>query len=105
MAIKNTVSSDFDPRSSIVKSVFDCRLPGVIRYKLACTYSEYSNQSAHQSVSFPHEDTLNPWLPIERPSKTLTSPECLMGPPVNEFILLATVLRSVCSISCTQEPR
>ena len=28
-AIENTVSSDFDPRSSIVKSVFDCRLPGV----------------------------------------------------------------------------
>ena len=24
-----TLSSDFDPRSSIVKSVFDCRLPGV----------------------------------------------------------------------------
>ena len=33
MAIENTVSSDrksFDPRSSIVKSVFDCRLSGVI---------------------------------------------------------------------------
>ena len=30
MAIENTVSSDFDPRSSIVKSVFDCHLPGVI---------------------------------------------------------------------------
>ena len=29
MAIENTVSSDYDPRSSIVKSVFDCRLSGV----------------------------------------------------------------------------
>ena len=30
MAIENTASSDFDPRSSIVKSVFDCRLSGVV---------------------------------------------------------------------------
>ena len=30
MAIENTVSSNFDPRSSIVNSVFDCRLSGVI---------------------------------------------------------------------------
>ena len=30
MAIKNTVSSYFDPRSSIVKGVFDCRLSGVV---------------------------------------------------------------------------
>ena len=29
MAIENTVSSDFDPCSSIVKNVFDCRLSGV----------------------------------------------------------------------------
>ena len=29
MEIKNTVSIDFCPRSSIVDSVFDCRLPGV----------------------------------------------------------------------------
>ena len=29
MAIENTVSIDFDPRSSIVHNVFDCRLPGV----------------------------------------------------------------------------
>ena len=28
MAIKNTDSSDFDPRSSIVKNVFDCGLSG-----------------------------------------------------------------------------
>ena len=27
---RNTVSSDFDPRLSIVKSAFDCRLSGVI---------------------------------------------------------------------------
>ena len=31
MAIEITVLAIFDPRSSIVKSVFDCRLPGVIR--------------------------------------------------------------------------
>ena len=31
MAIKNTVSIDFDPRSSIV-DVFDCRLPGVKKW-------------------------------------------------------------------------
>ena len=30
MAIDNTVSSDFDPRSSNVESVFDCRIPGVL---------------------------------------------------------------------------
>ena len=30
MTIENTISSDFDPCLSIVKSVFDCRLPGVI---------------------------------------------------------------------------
>ena len=29
MAIENTVLSNFDPRSSIIKSVFDCRLSGV----------------------------------------------------------------------------
>ena len=29
MAIENTVSIDFDSHSSIVKSVFDCRLPSV----------------------------------------------------------------------------
>ena len=31
MTIENTVSSDFDPRSSIVKGVFDCNLSGVIQ--------------------------------------------------------------------------
>ena len=30
MAIENTISIDFNPRSSIVKCVFDCRLPGNI---------------------------------------------------------------------------
>ena len=30
MAIVNTVPSDFDPRSSIVKDVFDCHLSSVI---------------------------------------------------------------------------
>ena len=30
MAIENTVSSDFDPRSSIDKSVFDSRISGVM---------------------------------------------------------------------------
>ena len=32
MAIENTVSSDFYPCPSIVESVFDCRLSGVVRY-------------------------------------------------------------------------
>ena len=39
MAIENTVSVDFDPRSSIVKSVFDCRLSGVVN--LADTHLVY----------------------------------------------------------------
>ena len=30
MAIENTGPSDFYPRPSIVKSVFDCRLSGVV---------------------------------------------------------------------------
>ena len=34
MAIKNNVSIYFDPRLSIVKSVFDCRLSGVLWYRL-----------------------------------------------------------------------
>ena len=34
MAIQNTVSSDFCPRSSIVKIIFDCRLSGVYRFFL-----------------------------------------------------------------------
>ena len=44
-----------------------------LRYKLACAYSEDSNQSeqSDQSHSFPPEETLDPWLPIERISKTL----------------------------------
>ena len=33
MAIENNVSSDFYPRSSIVKSVSDCRLSGVVLLK------------------------------------------------------------------------
>ena len=34
MAIENTVYRIFDPRSSIVKSVYDCRLSGVTRASL-----------------------------------------------------------------------
>ena len=37
MPIENTVSSDFDSRSSIVKSVFDCHLPGVIKSAVLVT--------------------------------------------------------------------
>ena len=36
MAIENTVSSHFDPRLSIVKSIFDCRLSGVVMLFSAC---------------------------------------------------------------------
>ena len=43
MEIENTVSSIFDPRSSIVKSVFDCRLSGVV---LASCCSEGSGSDA-----------------------------------------------------------
>ena len=32
MAMENTVSSDFDLRLSIVKSIFDCSLPGVLTF-------------------------------------------------------------------------
>ena len=43
---------------------------------LACAYRVDSNQSAYlhrliRVVSFPPEDTLDPWLPIEGPSWTL----------------------------------
>ena len=31
---RNTVSSNFDPRSSIVESVFDCRISGVLNSML-----------------------------------------------------------------------
>ena len=40
MEIENTVSSDFDMRSSIVKIVFDCYLSGVI-LSSENIYSEY----------------------------------------------------------------
>ena len=42
MAIENTASSDFDPHSSIVKSVFDCRLPGVMKMWTITIYNSYS---------------------------------------------------------------
>ena len=41
MAIENTVSSDFDQRSSIVKSIFDCHLSDVLTKRItstSCTY-------------------------------------------------------------------
>ena len=41
---------------------------------LACRYSEDLNRFAHpHNLGFPPEETLDPWLPIERPSKTLIS--------------------------------
>ena len=46
MAIENTVSVDFDPRSSIVESVFDCRLPSV--YTLELTI--WGNSSVYQQT-------------------------------------------------------
>ena len=45
-------------------------------HKLACAYSEDSDQSVHPHsliivlVSFMSEENLDPWLPIEHPSKT-----------------------------------
>ena len=35
LAIVNTVSCDYYPRSSIVKSVFNCRLPGMFNLNIA----------------------------------------------------------------------
>ena len=35
LAIANTVSCDYYPRSSIVKSVFNCRLPGMFNINTA----------------------------------------------------------------------
>ena len=35
LAIVNTVSCDYYPRSSIVKSVFNCRLPGMFNLNTA----------------------------------------------------------------------
>ena len=58
MAIENTVSSDhksFDPRSSIIKSVFDCRLSGVIiKYNiwLQCECSGETEMLQFEKVNF-----------------------------------------------------
>ena len=49
LAIVNTVSCDYYPRSSIVKSVFNCRLPGMVNLNTAqalciarcCLFSNY----------------------------------------------------------------
>ena len=45
-----------------------------LRYKSACAYSKDSNQFAYLhnliSLGFPPEEMLDPWLPIESPSKT-----------------------------------
>ena len=42
MTIKNTVSSNFDPCQSIVKSVFDCRISSVIIISFKCESSSFS---------------------------------------------------------------
>ena len=41
MAIENSISNDFYPRSSIVLTFFDCRLPGVDIAIIYCINSEY----------------------------------------------------------------
>ena len=53
MAIENTVPSGFNPRSSIIKSIFDCRLSDVC---MGGTKSEYNqemsqSQTADQSMA------------------------------------------------------
>ena len=42
MSIKNTVIAIFDPCSSIVKSVFDCNLSGVIIAEVKLTLNDAS---------------------------------------------------------------
>ena len=46
-----------------------------ISYKMACAHSEDSNQFANPhsliSLSVPLDETLDPWLPIVRSTKTL----------------------------------
>ena len=54
----------------------NCELVASIWYKLACAYNEDSNQSAHphnliRVLVFSPVETLDHWLPVERPSKTL----------------------------------
>ena len=46
MTIEHTVSIDFDPRLSFVKSVFDCRLPGV--YNVASEYHHVQNSPGRE---------------------------------------------------------
>ena len=42
-----------------------------ISNKFACVYSEDSNQSVQsESLNFPNEERLDPWLPNKGPSKT-----------------------------------
>ena len=54
--------------------MYTYELQSNIRYKLVYAYSGDSNQSGYPcspiSLSFPSEKTLDPWLPIEHPSKT-----------------------------------
>ena len=45
MAIENTVFSDFDPRSSIIKSVFDCRLSSVCMIPMVYTLHPFFNKN------------------------------------------------------------
>ena len=52
MAIENTVSSDFDPRSSIVKSVIDCRLPGVNMFTELLRAVNYFSCNFYQPIKF-----------------------------------------------------
>ena len=49
-------------------------LSSSIRYKMACVHSKDSNQPAHPhsliSLSFPPDEMISLWLPIEHSSKT-----------------------------------
>ena len=62
------------PKTVILASRPIYKLVASIRNKLPCAYSEDLNQSGlpHSLISlcFPPEETLDPWLPIDRLAKT-----------------------------------
>ena len=85
-----------------------------IRYKLVCAYSEDSNQSVHPhsviSLSFLHEQMLDPWLSTERLFKTLIRlcgcagcSESSMGAHDNVYLLLDTYSNNI-QLDCSPLP-
>ena len=106
MAIKNTVCSDIWSAFVIVKSIFDCRLSGVIiptKFKWDGIQHKVQDDICvmKTEISLPIctvcTEMLDPWWPIQYPSKTLIRlcwsagwSESLMGQHANLFLLLDT---------------